>query len=177
MMVATTDKPSISPRSGSYHPNRQWETTLARLRIGHTRLTHSYLRSRSNSPPHAMLFSQPYISHYPAAPFPCLLFPDPHSLSDIHNNSFPHLFNWRSVLLRQTHTCLFNWQNIPSSDAYIPIWYNHSVLNSFPLYQSLSCPIYPPSFYSFQRSYSIIRYHNAIWPLKSRTFCSDKELV
>lgn len=108
MMVATTDKPSISPRSGSYHPNRQWETTLARLRIGHTRLTHSYLRSRSNSPPHAMLFSQPYISHYPAAPFPCLLFPDPHSLSDIHNITISPIFSTDNLFsfVRRIHTHL-----------------------------------------------------------------------
>ena len=42
-----TVKPSISPWTLSSHRNRRWETALARLRIGHTRLTHSHLMSRS----------------------------------------------------------------------------------------------------------------------------------
>ena len=40
-------KPSVSSCSYPSHPTRCWETVLARLRIGHTRFTHSYLMSRS----------------------------------------------------------------------------------------------------------------------------------
>ena len=45
-----TVKPSISSWSAPFHKNRRWETALARLRIGHTRLTHAYLMSRSDPP-------------------------------------------------------------------------------------------------------------------------------
>ena len=43
-----TVKPNISPWLHPEHKNRHWETVLARLRIGHTRLTHSYLMTRSS---------------------------------------------------------------------------------------------------------------------------------
>ena len=42
-------KPNITPWFNPNHCNRRWETALARLRIGHTNLTHSYLMS--SSPP------------------------------------------------------------------------------------------------------------------------------
>ena len=45
-----TIKPSISPWSVSSHRNRRWEVVLARLRIGHTRLTHSHLMSSAPPP-------------------------------------------------------------------------------------------------------------------------------
>lgn len=44
-----TVKSSILPWCYPHHKNRRWETALARLRLGHTRLTHSHLMS--NSPP------------------------------------------------------------------------------------------------------------------------------
>ena len=43
-------KPSIYPWTQPSHSNRRWETALARLRIGHTHLTHSYLMSRTPQP-------------------------------------------------------------------------------------------------------------------------------
>ena len=43
-------KPVVSPWSSPFHRSRRWETALARLRIGHTRLTHSYLMSHSPPP-------------------------------------------------------------------------------------------------------------------------------
>lgn len=43
-------KPFISPWSTLSQTNRRWETALARLRIGHTRFTHSHLVSYSNPP-------------------------------------------------------------------------------------------------------------------------------
>jgi len=46
-----TIKPSISPWSAPYHQNRRWETALARLRIGHTRITHSHLMSHPSNLP------------------------------------------------------------------------------------------------------------------------------
>ena len=57
-------KPSVSPWSDPGHKNRRWETALARLRIGHTNLTHSYLMTQS--PPTLCmtcntLLSVPYI--------------------------------------------------------------------------------------------------------------------
>ena len=45
-----TIKPSICPWSDPRHKIRRWETALARLRLGHTRLTHSFLMSRSPKP-------------------------------------------------------------------------------------------------------------------------------
>ena len=45
-----TIKPSITPWSFPNHHNRCWETALARLRIGHTRLTHGHLMSQSPPP-------------------------------------------------------------------------------------------------------------------------------
>lgn len=43
-------KPTVSPYSNSYSPDRYWERTLCRLRIGHTHLTHQYLMDRSHRP-------------------------------------------------------------------------------------------------------------------------------
>ena len=56
-------KPSISPWAHPCHSHRRWETTLARLRIGHTRLTHSHLMTRS-PPPLCPSCNSPYsLSH------------------------------------------------------------------------------------------------------------------
>ena len=38
-------KPTVSTWQSSTQPNRRYEVVLCRLRIGHTRLTHSYLLS------------------------------------------------------------------------------------------------------------------------------------
>nr|XP_053627800.1 uncharacterized protein LOC128685341 [Cherax quadricarinatus] len=43
-------KLSIGYWPSSYHQCRGWETTLSRLRIGHTRLTHGYLMERRPAP-------------------------------------------------------------------------------------------------------------------------------
>ena len=64
-------KPSASPWSDPGHKNRWWETVFARLRIGHTNLTHSYLMTQSPltlcmtcntllSVPHILLFCPCY---------------------------------------------------------------------------------------------------------------------
>ena len=95
-----TVKPSVLPWTHPYHKNRRWETALARLRIGHTRLTHSYLMSRS--PPalcphchaslsvHHILLSCPHLSNTRYTSFPHLppLSQNP-KLSDILTES-PH---------------------------------------------------------------------------------------
>ena len=57
-------KPSVSPWACPYHPIRRWETALARLRIGHTRLTHSYLMSRSPPPLCPSCHSPSSLSHF-----------------------------------------------------------------------------------------------------------------
>ena len=43
-------KPTVSTWQSSTQPNRRHEVVLCRLRIGHTRLTHSYLLSRDPQP-------------------------------------------------------------------------------------------------------------------------------
>ena len=43
-------KPMVTPWSDPYHRRRRWETALARLRIGHTRLTHGHLMSKDPPP-------------------------------------------------------------------------------------------------------------------------------
>ena len=43
-------KPMGTPWSDPYHQLRRWETALARLRIGHTRLTHGHLMSKDPPP-------------------------------------------------------------------------------------------------------------------------------
>ena len=43
-------KSSITLWSTSLHRNRCWEVILARLRLGHTRLTHGYLMENSRPP-------------------------------------------------------------------------------------------------------------------------------
>ena len=45
-----TVKPSVMPWSAPFHRIRRWETALARLRIGHTRLTHGFLMSKDPPP-------------------------------------------------------------------------------------------------------------------------------
>nr|XP_053626378.1 uncharacterized protein LOC128684231 [Cherax quadricarinatus] len=58
-------KPSIGCLLSSYHQCRGWETTLSRLRIGHTRLTHGYLMERG-----ALLLSVRIAKlHYQSATF------------------------------------------------------------------------------------------------------------
>ena len=41
---------NITPLQNSISPNRQWETTLCRLRIGHSTLTHGFLMEKGNVP-------------------------------------------------------------------------------------------------------------------------------
>ena len=43
-------KTFITPWSTSLHRNRCWEVILARLRLGHTRLTHGYLMENGRPP-------------------------------------------------------------------------------------------------------------------------------
>ena len=43
-------KPSVVKWPSSINKNRQWEVVLARLRMGHTRLTHGYLMERKPVP-------------------------------------------------------------------------------------------------------------------------------
>ena len=43
-------KTNITPWSSSLHKNRHWEVVLARLRLGHTRLTHRYLMEHDQPP-------------------------------------------------------------------------------------------------------------------------------
>lgn len=75
-------KPSVFPWSNPHHKIRRWETALARLRIGHTRLTHSYLMSRS----------PPDLCPHCQTPFSVqhILLTCPH-LSDARRAAFPHL--------------------------------------------------------------------------------------
>ncbi len=77
-----TVKPSIRPWSNPHHKNRRWETALARLRLGHTRLTHSHLMSHSTPDlcPHC---------HIPLTVFHILI-ECPHLLNT-RSTSFPHL--------------------------------------------------------------------------------------
>ena len=51
-----------SPWSTSHRYNRQEESSLSRLRIGHTRLTHSYLLLRLMSPPSCLYCNQENLS-------------------------------------------------------------------------------------------------------------------
>ena len=44
-----TVKTSVTPWLAPCHRNRRWETALARLRIGHTRLPHGFLMDRSTT--------------------------------------------------------------------------------------------------------------------------------
>ena len=46
----SSGKPMVTPWSDPYHRRRRWETALARLRIGHTRLTHGHLMSKDPPP-------------------------------------------------------------------------------------------------------------------------------
>ena len=43
-------KCTVSPWSSSYQKNRHWEVILARLRLGHTRLTHRHLMEKEHFP-------------------------------------------------------------------------------------------------------------------------------
>ena len=43
-------KDNTLPISTSFSSNREWERKFARLRIGHTNLTHNYLLSQGNRP-------------------------------------------------------------------------------------------------------------------------------
>ena len=92
-----TVKPTVHPWSNPHHKNRRWETVLARLRLGHTRLTHSYLMSRS--PPDLcshcqvpltishVLLSCPHLTNARSISFPHLPPPPGPSLSDILTES------------------------------------------------------------------------------------------
>ena len=42
---------SVAPWLSSYHPCRRYERIISRLRIGHSRLTHSFLLDRDGTPP------------------------------------------------------------------------------------------------------------------------------
>lgn len=67
-----TVKPSISSWSAPFHKNRCWETALAWLRIGHTRLTHAYLMSRSD-PPYVLFVTSLFQSHTFSCPVHALI--------------------------------------------------------------------------------------------------------
>ena len=43
-------KHKIGPFNSSFHNSRAWERSLARLRIGHTKLTHEYILKNENKP-------------------------------------------------------------------------------------------------------------------------------
>ena len=45
-----TIKSNVSIWESSYHKQRQWEVVLARLRLGHTRLTHKFLMEKTDAP-------------------------------------------------------------------------------------------------------------------------------
>ena len=93
-------KPFVSPWSFPCHRTRRWETALARLRIGHTRLTHGYLMS-GDPPPvcthchvllsiHHILLVCPLFARLRSQYFPFLTrLRRPLSLSDLLSES-PH---------------------------------------------------------------------------------------
>ena len=56
-------KPLIDPWAFPFHRNRRWESALARLRIGHTRLTHGFLMSRDLPPTCPHCRSRLTVSH------------------------------------------------------------------------------------------------------------------
>ena len=91
-------KPSVSPWHNPSHRCRRWETALARLRIGHTRLTHGFLMSGDPPPqcpscrsrltvPHILL-SCPRFAHLRSTFFPHLTsLPRPPAPADVLSES------------------------------------------------------------------------------------------
>ena len=75
-------KPFVTPWHNPSHRCRRWETALARLRIGHTRLTHGFLMSRDPPPQCPSCHTRLTVPHFLVS---CPQF------ASARSTAFPHL--------------------------------------------------------------------------------------